>query len=279
MEGVVFTINGEEYVTDENGQITVEVPVSADQKEESFEYEIAETDTWYGYDLVEGSATVTVSCASELSKADEATMTNTFVKNCEFAKDGDEEFVWDEANLSMTVTNNRSMAGSLTVVKLFSGIDAEKLQDLTFIVVGPEDFGVDGELTLSFANDCEISDGVAICPVEAEIPVGAYMVVEENAEVDNYTLTSYGDGEVIEVLKYDEAVIEVENQYEIIDPCLEGGCGSEEVPFEAPETGRVTRAVESEGREAVVDNTFVLIVAIVVSTVTLLGATKFAKRK
>ncbi len=279
MEGVVFTINGEEYVTDENGQITVEVPVSADQKEESFKYEIAETDTWYGYDLVEGSATVAVSCASELSKADETTMTNTFVKNCEFAKDGDEEFVWDEANLSMTVTNNRSMAGSLTVVKLFSGIDAEKLQDLTLIVVGPEDFGVDGELTLSFANDCEISDGVAICPVEAEIPVGAYMVVEENAEVDNYTLTSYGDGEVIEVLKYDEAVIEVENQYEIIDPCLEGGCGGEEVPFEAPETGRATRVVESEGREAVVDNTFVLFVAIVVSTVTLLGATKFAKRK
>ena len=280
MQGVAFEVNGEEYVTDENGEITIEVPLSSDQKEESFEYEIKEVDTWYGYDLVEDSATVTVTCASEFSKADESTLTNTFVKNCEFVKEGAEEFVWNGVDLSMTVVNNRSKAGSLTVVKVFSGIDEAKLKDLTFIVVGPEDFGDNGELTLSFANDCEISDGVAICPVEAEIPVGEYMVVEENAEVDNYALTSHGDGEMMEVLRDDEAVFVIENEYEIIDPCLEGGCGGDTIPPVTPETGRLAIAEKAQNEQSVTaDNMIVFTVLVGVCTVILYGAAKFAKKQ
>ena len=107
LAGVTFEINGEEEVTDEDGQIVVNIPVSADEKEETFEYEIAETKTLDEYKLAEGSATMVITCSSELTGIDMDTLTNTYTKTCTIEKSGSDNYTWNEEDLTLTVVNMR----------------------------------------------------------------------------------------------------------------------------------------------------------------------------
>jgi hypothetical protein len=107
LAGVTFEINGEEEVTDEDGQIVVNIPVSADEKEETFEYEIAETKTLDEYKLAEGSATMVITCSSVLTDIDMDTLTNTYTKTCTIEKSGSDNYTWNEEDLTLTVVNMR----------------------------------------------------------------------------------------------------------------------------------------------------------------------------
>ena len=212
MEGVTFTIGGKDYTTDGNGEITVKVPVSTDKMEESFEYEITEKETWDGYDVVSGSATVMVSCTSEFAKADESTLVNTYTKNCEFSKKGSEDYVWNGTDLVLSVTNNRSLADSIVIRKKIEGLKASVLSEkgLTFTLSGPDDFE---PTEIKFSDFKEISEGVYEYTFDGRIPTGDYKVVESGAEVEYFTVEVSGDGEEQTVAKDDEAVFEIVNKY------------------------------------------------------------------
>ncbi len=213
MEGVTFTIGGKDYTTDSNGEITVKVPVSTDKMEESFEYQISEKETWEGYDTVDGSATVTVSCKSEFARSDEATLVNTYTKNCEFDKRGSEDFAWNGSKLILTVTNNRSLADSITIRKKIEGLKASVLSEngLTFTLSGPDDFE---PVEIEFNDFEEVSDGVYEYTFDGRIPTGEYKVVESGEDVEYFTVTVSGSDKAQEVAKDAEVVFEIVNEYE-----------------------------------------------------------------
>lgn len=216
MSGVTFTINDGDETTGDDGEIKVAVEVSDTEKEETLEYAISEKETKEGYDLVNGSATVTVTCTSTLSRVDKDRLVNIYEKTCTFSEEGDTAYDWDEDELILTVVNNRSMAG-LKIEKTFSGVTEEVLSDLTFTISGPEDFGTNGEMTISFKDDCSVANGKATCNL-GQVPTGEYTVTESNAEVENFTLTTTGDnGTTKEVTKENETtVFSINNEYEVI---------------------------------------------------------------
>ncbi len=244
LSGVVFDVNGETKTTDGSGKIKIEVPISDDEAKEEFEFTISEKVAAAGYELAEGSATVTVTCVSEWASASEEGMLNIYNKTCEFRGEGDNAFDWDGDEMILTVTNKRSKAASLAIEKTFSGVSEAELQGLTFTITGPEDFGDNGEMTLIFSDDCMVDGDVAICEVEGDVPTGEYTVKENNAELKNYTLTVTGDNETQNVEKDAEAVFEIVNEYKKIDPCADGeGCGGDVVPIVppiTPNTGSLT---------------------------------------
>ncbi len=214
LSGVVFAVEGHsDKTTDDNGEITITVPISDDEKEENFEYVISEKEA-EGYDLVEGSATVTISCTSELTDIDTKNLINTYTKTCTFSEEGDNGFSWEEEDLILTVINNRSMAKSLVIRKTFSGVNVEILKDVTFTITGPEDFGEDGEMTLTVGEDCTLSDSEIVCKVNGKIPTGEYTVEEDNAEIENFTLEVSGDdGETKDVEKDARVEFKINNEY------------------------------------------------------------------
>lgn len=216
MKGIAFEINNDEQVSDDDGLIPVEVAEATDVAEDDLVYEIREIETQEGYDLVEGSATVKVKSASQFISADIETLTNTYIKTYTYDVVDDDGYSWDNNAKILTVINERSMAKSLTIRKTFSGVSELALQNVTFTVTGPEDFGEDGEITLSFSDDCAVSRGQAICTVDADIPTGTYMVKEDGAEIENFTLTVSGDNETEkEIEKDDEAIFEIDNTYDV----------------------------------------------------------------
>lgn len=216
LEGVTFSVNGADKITNAEGMASKSVPVSKNQKEESFEFAISEKATLEGYDLVEGSATVTVTCTSVLAETDASTLTNTYVKNCSFKKSGSEKYVWDDASKTLTVVNNRSLAKSLRIRKTTVGLKAEVLKDLEFTITGPEDFGEGGQMTLRVGESCKVSDYEITCEVDGKVPTGTYTVKENNAEIDGFALTVSGDDGVEKKAdKDDEVVFEIKNTYEV----------------------------------------------------------------
>ncbi|MBR3256213.1 Cna B-type domain-containing protein [Candidatus Saccharibacteria bacterium] len=220
MKGVTFEVsdkeNTEEYTTDKDGLIKVVVPEATGIAEDNLEYEVKETETVDGYDLVDGSATVKVKSNSTFVSADLDTMVNTFTKTYTYDVNGDAGYSWDGDDKVLTVVNERSMAKSLTIKKTFSGVSEIALQNLTFTVTGPEDFGDDGELTLKFSDDCTVSNNTATCKVDGDIPTGKYTVMEDGAEIKNFTLTVSGDNnKEKEIKKDDEAVFEIDNAYDV----------------------------------------------------------------
>ena len=214
LSGVVFAVEGHsDKTTDDDGEITITVPISDDEKEENFEYVISEKEA-EGYDLVEGSATVTISCTSELTDIDTKNLINTYTKTCTFSEEGDNGFNWDEEDLTLTVIDKRSMAKSLVIRKTFSGVNVEILKDVTFTITGPEDFGEDGEMTLTVDEDCTLSDSEIVCKVNGKIPTGEYTVEEDNAEIENFTLEVSGDdGETKDVEKDARVEFKINNEY------------------------------------------------------------------
>lgn len=215
MSGVVFTVSGEDYTTDEEGMIKVTVPAAEDVREDDLSYDIVEKDTLEGYDLVDGDATIKVTSESALSKVDETTLKNTYTKEYTFAKSGSEAYVWNETDKTLVVANNRSLAKSFVIEKTFIGVSETALKDLTFTITGPEDFGTDGEMTISFSDDCAVTDNKAVCEVSGRIPTGEYTVKENGAEIENFTLTATGDNQTKKVEKDAEVVFEITNEYEV----------------------------------------------------------------
>lgn len=217
LSGVVFAVEGHsDKTTDINGEITITVPISDDEKEESFEYKISEKEAKEGYDTVEGSATVTISCTSELADIDTNKLVNTYTKTCVFNGEGDKAFSWDEEELTLTVINNRSLAKSLVIQKTVKGLSPEVLTDLEFTIEGPEDFGEDGKMTLRASDDCVISGELVTCKVQGKVPTGKYKVSESNADVEYFELSVSGDiNEEKDVVKDERAVFEITNEYEV----------------------------------------------------------------
>ncbi|MBR3329242.1 Cna B-type domain-containing protein [Candidatus Saccharibacteria bacterium] len=217
MAGVTFAIEGaNDRQTDSEGMASKTISVSSDEKEDDFEFVISEKETLEGYDLVEGSATIAVSCSSVLSDPNPSTLVNTYTKTCEIDKSGSDKYVWDAEELTLTVVNKRSLAKSLTIKKTVKGLSPEVLTDLEFTIAGPEDFGEDGEMTLKVSEDCVISGEVITCRVEGKVPTGKYIVTESNADVENFELTVSGDNDVEKKIKKDErAVFEITNEYEV----------------------------------------------------------------
>lgn len=216
LEGVTFSVNGADKITNAEGITSKSVPVSKNRKEESFEFTISEKATLEGYDLVEGSATVTVTCTSVLAETDASTLTNTYVKNCSFEKSGSDKYVWEDASKTLTVVNNRSLAKSLKIQKTTVGLKAEVLKGLEFTITGPEDFGEEGEMTLRIGEGCKASGYKITCEVDGKVPTGTYTVKENNAEIEGFALTVSGDNGVEKkVDKDDEVVFEIENTYEV----------------------------------------------------------------
>ena len=211
MEGVVFEVNGKEKTTEENGMASKSVPVTADKKEESFEFVIREKETLEGYDLANGSATITVICTSALSGVDTDTLVNTYTKTCTFSDEVGEAFTWDGDSLTLTVLNKRSLAKSFKIEKTVTGVSAKILKDLEFVVRGPEDFA---EVTLKVSEDCAVSGDVITCELEGRVPTGKYTVEEKNAEIENFTLNATSDEEIT-VTKGQDAVFKITNEYEV----------------------------------------------------------------
>ena len=216
MEGVTFNVGDREKTTDSDGLASKSVPVTSTEKEESFQFAISEKETVEGYDLIEESATLTVSCTSSFTGADSDTLINTYTKTCTFAKTGSDKYAWDDVSKTLTVVNKRSLAESLTIKKTVTGVSASVLTDLEFAVTGPEDFGEKGTMTLKASEDCTISNGTITCKVAGRIPTGNYTVTEGNADVENFELTVSGDNDVEKkVEKDDEIVFEITNEYEV----------------------------------------------------------------
>lgn len=217
MAGVTFAAEGSvDRQTDAEGMTLKNVYISSTNKEDNLKYTISEKATLDGYDLVEGSATVSVICSSVLANTDVTTLVNTYTKTCEFTKNGSDKYVWDAETLTMTVVNKRSLAKSLTIEKTVKGLKAEVLADLEFTVKGPEDFGENGTIVLVAGDDCIISGELITCKVEGRIPTGNYTVTEGNADVENFELTVSGDNDVEKkVEKDDEIVFEITNEYEV----------------------------------------------------------------
>lgn len=213
MPGVKFKVNGKEYTTDGEGMIKVIIPADEETAEDNLTFEIEETETLEGYDLVDGTETLTVTSVSEFVSADEESLVNTFKKTYTLTPTEIDGYDWN-SNM-YTVTNERSVAKSLKIEKTFIGVSKDALKDLTFTVTGPDDFGTDGEVIISFSEeDCTFSGNKATCEVKETIPTGKYTVKENNAEVEYFTLTTTGDNEETKTVgKNDEVVFKIKNEY------------------------------------------------------------------
>ena len=126
---------------------------------------------------------------------------------------------WEKVISGTDITNTwtRSLAKSFTIKKTTVGLKAEVLKDLEFTIMGPEDFGDKGKMTLKIGKGCAVSGDYEItCTVDGKVPTGVYTVSESNAEVENFTLTVSGDnGAQKEVDRDDEVVFEIKNKYTV----------------------------------------------------------------
>ena len=219
LSDVVFAVEGEGHsdkITDKNGEIPITVPITKTKKTENFKYVISEKEAKEGYDPVDGSATVTISCTSKLTDKDTDELINTYTKTCVFSEEGDDDFDWKESKLTLIVVNNRSMAKSLTIKKTVKGLSAEVLADLEFTIEGPEDFGEDGKMTLVVKDDCSIEGEIITCELEGEVPTGEYTVTESNADVEYFELKISGDnGKEKKINASERAEFKITNKYEV----------------------------------------------------------------
>lgn len=217
MSGVKFEVAGKKYTTNNDGMIKVAVSATQDVREDNLDYKIKEIETLEGYDLVVGSANVKVTSESSLVDVDEVALKNTYKKEYHFEKSGSDKFVWNADKKTLIVTNNRSLAKSITIQKEIVGVTGEALRnnELKFTLVGPDDFV---PLEISFGDFEKKEDGKYEYVLTGRIPTGTYKVVESNAEFDELlTLTISGDNDVAQKVEKDtEARFEIRNQYDKI---------------------------------------------------------------
>ena len=216
MPGVTFTVDGKKYTTNSKGEIEIKVAENTGTEEDNLAFKIKETETLDGYDLVNGTESLNITSTSSFVKVviDGDKMENHYEKTYSFDPTEIKGYVWNDG--TYIVTNNRSKANSLKIEKTFSGVSEKALKDLTFTVTGPNDFGDNGEMTIEFSdkNDCTISGNKAICEVKADIFTGKYTVKENNAEVENFELTTTGDNnKTKEVGSEADVVFKINNKY------------------------------------------------------------------
>ena len=211
MSDVKFTVDGKEYATNAKGIIEIKVAEDTETAEDDLTFAIKETETQEGYDLVSGTENLNVTSTSSFDRADVDEMKNYYTKTYSFDPTEINGYVWND-NMYI-VTNNRSKANSLKIEKTFSGVSKNALKDLTFTVTGPNDFGDEGEMTINF-EDCDISGNKATCEVDADIFTGNYTVVENNAEVKYFDLTTSGDNNATKkVGSGSDVVFKITNKY------------------------------------------------------------------
>ena len=218
LEGVIFTVNGEDYTTDKDGNIKVEAELSTAEAEENKTFVISEKSTLNGYDLVTGTATLEMTCKSVLKSIDEEKLLNTYTKNCEFKqnfnKTTNPAYDWNGETNTLTVVNNRSMADTLVIRKEISGVTGAALRNngLKFTLTGPSDFE---SQEIMFSEFTKIADGIYEYSVEGKIPTGEYKVVESGAEFEGLlTLAVSGDNDVTkELTSREDAVFTIKNDY------------------------------------------------------------------
>ncbi|MBQ3473962.1 Cna B-type domain-containing protein [Candidatus Saccharibacteria bacterium] len=211
MSDVKFTVDGKEYTTNAKGIIEIKVAEDTETAEDDLTFAIKETETQEGYDLVSGTENLNVTSTSSFDRADVNEMKNYYTKTYSFDPTEINGYVWND-NMYI-VTNNRSKANSLKIEKTFSGVSKNALKDLTFTVTGPNDFGDEGEMTINF-EDCDISGNKATCEVDADIFTGNYTVVENNAEVKYFDLTTSGDNNATKkVSSGSDVVFKITNKY------------------------------------------------------------------
>ena len=217
LAGVKFEIAGKEYITDKNGLIKVAVPEAKNTREDNISYKVNEKETLEGYDLVTENATIRVTSESELVSVDEGNLTNSYEKKYSFKKSGSDKMVWNEDRKTLVVTNNRSLAKSITIRKEISGVTEQALREngLSFELTGPVDFV---KQTIDFNKFTKISDGVYEYTVDGKILTGTYKVVESGAEFEELLdLTVSGDNDKSkEVAKDDEVKFAIKNSYDKI---------------------------------------------------------------
>ena len=215
LSGVKFTINGEEFITGEDGKILVEIPVNQLVSSETKNYEIIETVAKDGYDLDGDKANLEVVIESGLVSVNEATLVNTYNKTFTFTASGNKNYVWNKEERMFILENKRSEAKSLTIEKTFNGIDEGILKesDLVFTVSGPDDFGTKN---IPF-SDFTISDGKGTYVLK-NVPTGDYTVEEKGGEFKNsFILTTTGDNGATKTLAKGNAVkFAINNEYAAI---------------------------------------------------------------
>ncbi len=215
LSGVKFTINGEEFITGEDGKILVEIPVNQLVSSETKNYEIIETVAKDGYDLDGDKANLEVVIESGLVSVNEATLVNTYNKTFTFTASGNKNYVWNKEERMFILENKRSEAKSLTIEKTFNGIDEGVLKesDLVFTVSGPDDFGTKN---IPF-SDFTISDGKGTYVLK-NVPTGDYTVEEKGGEFKNsFILTTTGDNGATKTLAKGNAVkFAINNEYAAI---------------------------------------------------------------
>ena len=112
-----------------------------------------------------------------------------------------------------SITNKYKLAKSLTIKKTFSGVSADALKNLTFTITGPEKFGTNGEKTISFSDDCEVSEDEATCIIDESIYLGDYTIKENNANLKHFQLTTTIDEPTITATLDADVVFEIDNEY------------------------------------------------------------------
>lgn len=215
LSGVKFTINGEEFTTGEDGKILIEIPVNQLVSSETKNYEIIETVAKDGYDLDGDKANLEVVIESGLVSVNEATLVNTYNKSFTFTASGNKNYVWNKEERMFILENKRSEAKSLTIEKIFSGIDEDVLKesDLVFTVSGPDDFETKN---IPF-SDFTISNGKGTYVLK-NIPTGDYTVEEKGGEFkESFTLTTTGDNGATKTLAKGKTVkFAINNEYAAI---------------------------------------------------------------
>ena len=184
MKGVKFDVNTNQYTTDKNGEIKIEIPSVTNVAEDNLRYDIIETKTLEGYDLIAGKETLNVTSTSKWVSADEKTLTNNYVKEYAFVAKNNPGYAWNDG--MYIVTNNRSVAESLTVKKVFSGVSAEALKDITFHINKGEVVGLIGSNGAGKSTLLKVVSGV-MKPTKGKVRVNGVIspMIELGAGFDD----------------------------------------------------------------------------------------------
>ncbi len=210
LAGVEFEINGEMIPTNESGMIKVSIPEELTVRDGTKNYEIQEVKTQDGYDLDSGVANLEVKIESAFAGFDNNSFTNIFSKKFTFTASGNENYIWNPETRTFVLKNNRSVAESLTIEKIFDGVTKEALANngLSFTISGPVDFET---RTINFGDF--VVDGNKATYVLEKVPTGKYTVKENNEQIDNFTLTVSGDNEEKTVESKSKVVFTIKNEY------------------------------------------------------------------
>lgn len=211
LNGVTFEVNGTEYITADDGKITVKIGSTTDEAD-ALKYSIKETATLEDYELISGTEELSVTSGSSFDHASEDELVNYYTKIYNFDATAIDGYVWDDTSHEYTITN-QGLGNKITIIKTFDGVSEDLLSELSFTVTGPNGFG---SQEIGF-DEFEVVDSTATYELEGYLPVGNYVVTENNAEVENFDLTTTGDNGKTKTIELGgEATFTINNIYSVI---------------------------------------------------------------